>query len=373
MTQERLALLALRAVTGIGDQLFKQLITHFGSAQAVFEVPKRKLVRLNGIGEITAGSIITKNSFRAAEQEFKKAERSGTQLVFFHEPMFPSRLITIPDAPALLYIHGNINLNRDKILAIVGTRKATTYGKTITDSLIEQLISYNPIVLSGLAFGIDIQAHKSALKYKLPTVAVLGSGLDHIYPGAHREVAEKMLSNGALITEKPFGTKPDAHNFPARNRIIAGLCDALIVVEASERGGALITARIANSYNRDVFAIPGNLNSPYSVGCNRLIRNLEAQLITNASDLEYHLNWQSGEKKLRQNEINTDALLPEEIKIIQALMEKKSSSMDELAAQTHLTPGLLSISLLNLEFNNQIESLPGNHYKLKRNNVHHAG
>lgn len=364
MTQERLALLALRAVSGIGDHLFKQLINHFGSAQAVFEVTKGKLIRLNGIGDITAQAIRTKSTFHFAEQEYKKAERLGAQLIFFHEPKYPHRLTTVTDAPALLYVQGNFNLNRERMLAIVGTRKATNYGKGITVSLVEQLTEYNPAILSGLAFGIDIQAHKAALKANLPTVGILGSGLDNIYPGAHREVAEKMLSCGALISEKPFATKPDAHNFPARNRIIAGLCDALIVVEASDRGGALITARIANSYNRDVFAIPGNLNSPYSTGCNRLIRNLEAQLLTCAKDLEFHLNWNSGELK-KEEPMAMERLEPAEIKVIETLKPGELISFDDLALQTRLAPGELSLSLLNLEFNQQIESLPGHFYKLR--------
>ena len=365
MTQERLALLALRAVPGIGDHLFKQLIGFFGSAQSVFELPKRKLHRIYGIGETISSAITNKSSFKSAEQEIKKAESAGVQLVFFHEPMYPSRMASIPDSPALLYIQGNINLNRERILAIVGTRKATDYGKSTTASLIEELAEYNPLILSGLAFGIDIHAHKAALKCHLPTVAVLGSGLDNVYPSAHRDIAEKMLAGGALITEKPFGTKPDAHNFPARNRIIAGLCDALIVIEASERGGALITAGIANSYNRDVFAIPGNLNSPYSVGCNRLIRNLEAQLLTNARDLEYHLNWNALEKVRLSSE--TTGLPAEDLVIIQTLTGHNCLSVDELALKTQLNPGLLSLSLLNLEFRDQIEALPGNHYKLKHN------
>jgi DNA processing protein len=259
MNQDRLALLALHFIPGIGDYTLRQLISYSGSAEKVFKTPKGKLLKIPGIGAVTADSIRNGKSFRRAEKEIKKAEQEDVELLFFTDKKYPSRLKSIADAPSLLYVKGQVDLENSKTVGIVGTRKATDYGKNCVEELIEGLKPHQTLIVSGLAYGIDIQAHKQAVKHGLPTVGIMGSGIDVIYPAAHKETAKKMLSNGGLITENPFGTNPDAHNFPARNRIIAGLSDALVVVEAAEKGGALITAEISNSYNKDVFAFPGNI------------------------------------------------------------------------------------------------------------------
>jgi len=279
----------------------------------------------------------------------------------------------IPDAPCLLYIRGTLNLNRERFLGIVGTRKATAYGKRFVSTFVNELIPYGPVIVSGLAYGIDIQAHKSALEAGLPTVAVLGSGLDKIYPWGHFDTAMKMLGNGALITEKPFGTMPDAHHFPARNRIIAGLCDALVVAEASDKGGALITADIASSYNRDIFAVPGNIDSPYSAGCNRLIRNQKAQLLTAARELEWHLNWAAGQGTKSGVASGITLRDPVECTILNALTGGKGMHIDQLAVETGLNPGALAVSLLQLELNGRICALPGRYYRSKHLTPQGAG
>jgi DNA processing protein len=234
---------------------------------------------------------------------------------------------------------------------------------------VEDLKLHEALIVSGLAYGIDIQAHRQALKNNLRTIGVMGSGIDVIYPAAHKETAKKIVDHGALVTENPFGTKPDAHNFPARNRIIAGLVDALIVVEAAEKGGALITAEIANSYNKDVFAVPGSLSQTYSAGCNKLIRNNKATIYTSIKDLEYLMNWSSDAKSsTAENEFDFQSFSEEERKVLAILKEKNNPVMiDELTIKTALSPSVLAALLLKLEFSNIVKSLPGKQFTLSKN------
>ncbi len=367
-TNERLSLLALHFIDGIGSYLIKQLISYCGSAEQVFKTPKGKLLKIPGIGAKTAESVRTASPHHLAEKEFRKAEKEEVEILFFTDKQFPSRLKTIEDAPSLLYLKGNINLQQVKTVGIVGTRQATLYGREMVEKIIEKLIPHQPIIISGLAYGIDIHAHKQALKNNLSTIGIMGSGMDIIYPAAHKETANKMQDSGGLITENHFGTKPDAHNFPARNRIIAGLSDALIVIEAAEKGGALITAEIANSYNKDVFAVPGNIGQTYSEGCNKLIRTNKANLLTSVKDLEYIMNWtaeQNNNKPLTL--FDTADFEPNEKKIVELLRDKKGPlTIDELSWKSKIQPSELASILLGLEFKNIIQSLPGKMYKVGR-------
>lgn len=368
-SSERLSFLALHFIDGIGSYLVKQLISYCGSAEQVFKTPKGRLLKIPGIGSKTADSIRSSTPHHQAEKEFKKAGKEDVEIVFFTDKHFPSRLKIIEDAPSLLYAKGNINFENPKTVGIVGTRQATPYGKEIVEKIVEDLIPHHPLIVSGLAYGIDIHAHKQALKNQLPTVGVMGSGMDIIYPASHKETARKMMDTGGLLTENHFGTKPDAHNFPARNRIIAGLCDALIVVEAAEKGGALITAEIANSYNKDVFAIPGNVGQSYSEGCNKLIRTNKANLMTSIKDLEYIMNWTQTEKmeagKANVTLFDVNDFEPKEQKVIALLKEKNGPLMiDELSWKSEIAQGELASILLGLEFKNVVQSLPGKLYKL---------
>ena len=369
MDQERLSFLGLHFVPGIGDFLVKQLVSYCGSAGAVFKTPKGKLLKIPGVGEVTAEAIKSGNTFYEAEKELRKAEKEEVDILFYTDKKFPSRLKAIEDSPALIFVKGNINLNHSKIVGIVGTRQATAYGKEMVEKIVEGLVPHQALILSGLAYGIDIQAHKQALKNNLPTVGILGSGMDVIYPAAHKDTARKMLDHGGLITENHFGTKPDAHNFPARNRIIAGLCDALIIVEAAERGGALITAEIANTYNKDVFAVPGNVGQPYSEGCNKLIKINKAHLLVSVKDLEYIMNWNLSQDSRKEKTLSLDftGFQPDEQKVIQLLKEKNAPCMiDELSFRSQIPLGTLASVLLNLEFGGSVVSLPGKQYKLAK-------
>jgi DNA processing protein len=368
MDQERLSFLALHSLSGVGDYLLKQLVSYCGSAEQVFKTPKGKLLKIPGVGEVTAESIRTGKTFEKAEKEMAKAEKSNTEILFYTDKKYPHRLKQIEDAPALVYFQGNANLNHPKTVAIVGTRQATSYGKGIVEQIIKDLVPHQPLIISGLAYGIDIHAHKQSLKNNLSTIGIMGSGMDVIYPSAHKDTAKKMLEQGGLLTENNFGTKPDAHNFPARNRIIAGMSDALIVVEAAEKGGALITAEIANTYNKDVFAVPGSIGETYSEGCNKLIRTNKANLFSSVKDLEYIMNWSAENveaKRIKPAQIDLGQFEPDEQIVIKVLQEKNASVMiDELTIKTSLSPSLLASLLLNLEFKNVVKSLPGKRFGL---------
>lgn len=367
MDQNRLSLLALHFIPGIGDRLIRQLISYCGSAEKVFKAPRGKLQKIPGIGLVTADAITKGKPFALAEKELQRAEKTGVELLFFTDEKYPSRLRQVSDAPTMLYAKGDMDLENPKAVAIVGTRQSTAYGRECVENLVKDLTAHEALIVSGLAYGIDIHAHKQALKHKLPTVGVMGSGMDVIYPASHREVAQKMMEHGGLLTEHPFGTQPDAHNFPARNRIVAALSDAVIIVEAAEKGGALITADIANSYNKDVFAMPGNVRQSHSEGCNNLIKSNRAHLLTTIRDLEYIMNWEPGSRPPRKETANLDAFTPEEQLIIRTLLDhNRQLLIDEVCWKTNLPISRVATLLLTLEFKGVVASLPGKMYKLTK-------
>lgn len=367
MDQNRLSILALHFIPGIGDYLIRQLVSYCGSAEKVFKLPKGKLQKIPGVGLVTADAILKGKPFALAEKELRRAEKEKVELLFFVDKKYPSRLRQVNDAPTLLYAKGNMDLENPKTVGIVGTRQATAYGKECVEQLVTDLVTHRALVISGLAYGIDIHAHKQAVKYGLPTVGVMGSGMDVIYPSSHRDVAGKMMEHGGLLTEHPFGTQPDAHNFPARNRIVAALSDAVIIVEAAEKGGALITADIANSYNKDVFAMPGNIKQSHSAGCNNLIKSNRAHLLTSIKDLEYIMNWSAGAEPVRKEVSSLEGFAPDEQVIINTLLQNNKQLMiDELSWKTNLPISQLASLLLNLEFKGALVSLPGKIYKLTK-------
>lgn len=364
MDQSRLSLLALHFIPGIGDYLIRQLISYCGSAEKVFTSPKGKLLKIPGVGNSTAEAIKAGKPFPAAEAELKKAEAENVDLIFFTDKHYPSRLRQVNDAPSLLYSKGKVDYENPKTIGIVGTRQATTYGKERVEELVDGLIAHGALIVSGLAYGIDIHAHKQAVKHNLPTVGVMGSGIDVIYPASHKDTARKMTENGAILTEHRFGTQPDAHNFPARNRIVAALSDAVVIVEAAEKGGALITAEIANSYNKDVFAFPGNIGQSHSEGCNNLIKQNKASLITSVKDLEYIMNWQPGLAAPVLKKPSLDKFDDVERSVLEALLANNGQlTVDELSWRTNIGVSQLASILLQLEFKNAVTSLPGKIYK----------
>ena len=355
---------ALTFVKNIGPALAKSLLAYFGSAEEIFSAPAVKLLKVPGIGEKTVNQLDFDAALKKAEEELKFIERNGIEVIFYTDSKYPKRLKNCNDSPVLLYLKGNVDLNPPHVASIVGTRNATEYGKQLCRQLIEELQQHNVLVVSGLALGIDVAVHKECLKQGLPTVGVVGHGLDRIYPGQNRSTADKMLENGGLLSEYPSGTIPDRENFPQRNRIVAGIADATIVVEASLKGGALITAEIANSYNRDVFAFPGRLGDEFSEGCNFLIRNNKAQLLTCAADLAYSLGWERGEgqRPVEQYVLPLD-LLPDESLILNFIKDNNGPlAIDDLSIKTNIATSKLAMSLLNMEMQGYIRSLPGKTY-----------
>lgn len=356
--------IGLTLVSGVGDMLIRNLVSYCGNAEAVFHQPTSKLLKIPGIGKKIADEIQKAEVLKRAEQEIKFIEKHKIVTHFFTDASYPTRLKECADSPALLYYKGNADLNHARTISLVGTRKATDYGKQICADFIAELSSLNVLIISGLAYGIDITAHKESIKNKLPTIGVLGHGLDRIYPASHRSVAEKMVDNGGLITEFMSQTIPDRENFPKRNRIIAGLADATIVVEGQITGGALITAEIANSYNRDVFAFPGRINDEFSSGCNEMIRRNKAALINSATHFIEMMGWeQQSNLKTPQTKLFAD-LSKEENHLVDILKSADKIHIDELVNKSGFTQSKLASLLLGLEFKLVVKSLPGKIYKL---------
>lgn len=356
--------IGLTLIPGVGQVTARNLLMHFGSAAAVFKAKNKDLLAVNGVGTVTANQITGSNVLIQAQEQLKFIEKHQIEVLFFTEDNYPRRLRECNDAPVLLYYKGTANLNHPRIISVVGTRMATDYGRQLCAALAESLKSYDVLVVSGLAYGIDITAHKESLKNNIPTVGVLGHGLDRVYPYHHQQIARDMLLNGGLLTEFPLNTVPDRENFPKRNRIIAGMADATVVVEATVKGGALITADIANSYNRDVFAFPGRVKDEFSQGCNFLIKTNRAALINHPLDLAYYMNLEeiNPEKKNMQTQLPL-GLSTEEIKIMEVL-KVAPSMVDEISSKTCIPQSKLAIHLLNLEMQGILRGLPGKMYQL---------
>lgn len=358
--------IALSLIDGVGSVNAKKLIAYVGSIEGIFKEKKSNLLKIPGIGEQIASDIKNSNTLNLAEQELKFIEKNQIKTYLYIDESYPVRLKQCYDAPIILYVKGEVNLNVDKVISIVGTRNATDYGKSMCDNLIKQLQQKNiyPLVVSGLAYGIDINAHKAALKNNMPTVAVLGHGLTRIYPEVHNHYAQEIMNNGALVTEFTSNTEPDRKYFVRRNRIIAGLADATIVIESGEKGGALITAEIANSYNREVFAIPGRIKDTYSKGCNQLIKANKAILLESANDLIEQLNWEKIENKPKiiQTSLFFD-LSDDENRVLEIIRNNAEIPIDFISLESGIPIHKVSSILLNLEFVGLIKSLPGKRYK----------
>ncbi|GGI23481.1 DNA-processing protein DprA [Pedobacter mendelii] len=357
--------IALTFIKSIGPVSAKNLLAYCGSAESVFSASKNQLLQIPGIGEKTVEAILNTDAIKRASEELKFIEKHGIEILFFSDDNYPKRLKNCFDSPILLYFKGNANLNHPRIISIVGTRNATEYGKNLCKQLCEVLAPYNVLIVSGLAYGIDVTAHKECIVNNIPTVGVLGHGLDRLYPQIHKTVSQKMVLNGGLLSEFPTLTNPDRQNFPQRNRIIAGIADATIVVEASLKGGALITAEIANSYNKDVYAFPGRTNDIFSEGCNFLIKTNRAGLINNAKDLIYYLGWDDEvkeKKKQAQTTLQLNLTVNEQ-KVVNTL-QNGQLSIDELCISLNIQQSKLAIVILTLEMQGIIVSLPGKVYKL---------
>lgn len=357
--------IALSLTKGLGNITIRHILNYFGSAEEIFTAKKSDLEKIPGIGVKSAAAIVGKESFDRAENEIAFIEKYKIQPLFFLNDDYPRRLRNCVDAPVLLLYKGNADLNNQKIVSVVGTRNATPYGRQFCEDLMEGLKQHDVLVISGLAYGIDIAAHKAALQNNLATVGVLGHGLDRIYPALHREVAEKMVSCGGLLTEFFSQSILDRANFPKRNRIIAGMADAVVVVEATRTGGALITAEIANSYNKDVFAVPGRIDDEFSDGCNFLVKTNRAHLLTGIEDLEYIMGWAKTDNLKQEKQLKIlHNLDKDEQKVLELIKERDHIAIDEIQVSLSMQQSKLAVALLGLEMKSIIVSLPGKVYRL---------
>jgi len=366
MPPDLLYRIALTCVPNIGPVQARILLQMFQPAD-IFRAKRSDLERIEGIGTIRANCIRQFRDFRLAEKELRFIEKFKLVPLSLSDDRYPKRLLNCYDAPTLLYYKGKADLNASHAVSIIGTRNHTEYGRQATEKLIEKLVDAKALIVSGLAYGIDAIAHKSAMKQNLPTIGVLAHGLDQVYPHEHRGLAKEIAAgDGGLLTEFPSGTKPDKHNFPARNRIVAGMADATIVIETGVKGGSMITASLANSYNRDVFALPGRATDNKSTGCNELIRSNSAVLFTDASEILEALGWQQskqGKEKEKQLRIFTD-LNENERKIYDIIGGSDTIHIDDLNLRSGLSSSTVAAAVLSLELKNAIVSLPGNRYSI---------
>jgi len=367
MTEEKMYLLALTMLPSIGPVTARKLIIYTGSAKAVFHEKKHLLTRIPGIGQTLASRLNQPGIIRDAEKEIEFCERHNIRIRDFFSDNFPARLKNCEDAPLILYSRGDDCFNSTKVVSMVGTRRASDYGREVCEKLVEEISGVYPecVIVSGLAYGIDYQSHLNALKRNLKTIAVLGHGLGTIYPFQHKNLALKIIEQGCLCSDFISSMKPERNNFIKRNRIIAGLADATLVIESGLKGGALITADIASSYNRDVFAFPGKVGEERSSGCNALIKFNKAGLIENLKDLEYFLGWERGNSQPppRQKLLFAE-LSEEEEQIVNVLKREEKISPDSLGLILKWSVSKVSSILLNLEFEGLVRNYPGNLYKL---------
>jgi DNA processing protein len=384
--------LALTRIPGIGPVYTKLLIDRFGDARAVFHADQSSLARA-GIKKDLVDAILQFSDFTPLEKELQTQRRNGIRMLFFTDPDYPRRLLTMSRFPPLLFYRGVADLNTEKIIAVVGTRKPTDHGKQITERLIRELAQPNLLIISGLAFGIDAAAHAAALEHQVPTIGVLAHGLKYLYPGEHTGLARAMQRQGGLLTSFPYHTKTEAPHFAIRNRVIAGLCDALIVVETGDVGGSLITAAAAHKLSKKIFAIPGRITDEKSRGCLHLIRGQKAELLVSSEQLQASMGWEwpAGRKgqqaalpfssnapaaapisagpeqpdqRLATTEQPDQRLAIPEQNILSLLREKETLSIDELATYSQVSLASIPLFLLNLEIRGLIRSLPGRRYRL---------
>jgi DNA processing protein len=356
--------LALSMVAGIGPVQNKLLLQYFGTAENVFKAKRKEISSVEGIGDAKAKAIKTFNDFNSIEAEIKFCEKHHIQILIPSAKNYPQRLLNCYDPPPILFYRGFADLNKQKTVSIIGTRNNTPYGKSVTEELIEGLLEQEVLIISGLAYGIDAHAHKAAIKNNLPTIGVLAHGLDTIYPASHKSLAKEMLEKGGLLTEFIKGTLPSKHNFPKRNRIVAGMSDAIIVIETATKGGSMITAEIAYSYNRDIFAIPGRINDPKSAGCLKLIEQNKAMLFTSTNSFIETMGWKQKKVDLQQQRSLFVELTKDEETIVSILQQHAVLGIDEIYLKSGLSSSNTAAAILSLELQGLLIALPGKQYCL---------
>ena len=355
-----LHVLALQHVARIGDITAKKLIAHCGSAEAVFKEKKQNLLKIDGIGSIVISDLFSSTHLKAAENELKFIKEENIICHYFADETYPEKLKHCIDSPIVLFQAGNVNVNQQRVISIVGARKVTTNGIAFCEKLVEQLAVFNPVIVSGFAYGTDITAQRAAMKNNLQTIGCLAHGLNQIYPKTHKKYVVEVEKNGGFFTDFWSSDAFDRNNFLKRNRIIAGLSQATIVIESAEKGGSLVTADIANSYNRDVFAVPGRITDSQSVGCNNLIKHQKAHMLSNPLDVPYILNWEleDNQKPIVQKQLFVE-LDDQEKVIYNFLKEREKEALDVIAIQCDLPTFKVAGLLLNMELKGVVRPLPG--------------
>lgn len=358
--------IALVTIDGVGPITAKKLVSHCGGVEAIFQEKKIVLRKIPGIGEPIIEKICSRQTFEIAEKELEFIQKHAIQTHYFLDENYPHRLKHVDDAPVLLFSMGNFSINATKTIAIVGTRKSTAYGNQLTNDIVSALKPFPVQIVSGLALGIDAAAHKQALAENIETVGVLAHGLNTIYPPQNAQIARKMVVNGGLITSYSSQQSLDPGHFPERNKIVAGMSDAVIVVESDVKGGALITANIAFEYNRDVYAVPGKVTDKTSAGCNKIIQRQVAQLLTSANELPALLGWTAANQlknKTVQPKLFVD-LNELETKIVGILEKDGTQKIDIIAVKSGIPLSVVSSTLFQLELKGVVKALPGTQYAL---------
>jgi len=370
--EEILALLRLQKTKSVGDILAKKLIATIGNAEDVFKEKKNILQKVSGIGGYAIQNLLDDTNQELAEKELEYINKNKIQFSYFLEDDYPKNLQHCIDAPILFFKDGNIDFSNDRIISIVGTRTMTNYGRDFCEKLMDELAPYNPIIVSGFAYGVDICAHKNAMKQNLQTIGVLAHGFEQIYPKSHKKYIHEMNENGGFITEFFHNENPLRENFLKRNRIVAGISKATIIIESASKGGSLVTADIANSYDRDVFAVPGKVTDLMSKGCNQLIQQHKAHLLESAKDIIQMLNWDIWTSSTQdvsrvstsvQKKIFVD-LKEDEQKIYDYLQKNGSQVLDLIALEIHIPVYQLASILLQMELKNVIKPLPGKMFEV---------
>jgi len=357
--KELLAVLRLQATKNIGSVIAKKLINHFDTISDIFIAPKSELLKIDGVGQFILKHLLDEKNNSLAQKEFDFIERNNIDYCFFKNEDYPQKLKHCIDGPILLFKDGNINLKEQRIISIVGTRNITSYGREFCNNLISDLAAYNPVIVSGFAYGVDICAHKAALKHNLQTLGVFAHGINTVYPKTHKKHMAPILENGGFLTEFWHTETPLRENFLKRNRIVAGISEATVVIESGEKGGSLVTSDIANSYNRDVFAVPGKTSDVYSKGCNNLIKNNQAHLLTSAEDIIKMLNWDVEKKQKPQQTSLFIDLNEQEQKIYDYLMQNGKQMIDVIAYDCKIPSYQLSSNLMQMELKGIVKPSPG--------------
>lgn len=356
--------IALTQVPNLGAVRIKALLDFFGDAQSIFKASENELKQVDGLSKSAINALKNFRDFSIAEQEINFIKKYAITPLFITDKDYPQRLLNCYDPPTMLYYKGKANLNHRRSISIVGTRSCTSYGKEITEKIIQELREQDIHIISGLAVGIDIVAHRAAVRNDIPTIGVLGNGLKRIYPAVHKKTAIEMIEQGGILTEYMHNSKPEKYNFPSRNRIVAGMTDATIVIETKLKGGSMITAEIANSYHRDVFAVPGKITDTVSSGCNYLIQSNKAFLFSDVTQFLFMMGWEQKTANIKKQLLLFETLTAEERIIVDLLNKNERLHIDMLISVSSFSANKLAALLLELELKNVIKSYPGKIYSL---------